>query len=1297
MKRIALKTILVLLTTIAALFAILPFAINLNSLHQFALSRVNSLIPGQISFEKMEISLFDLRVEIHNLSLSDSLGKKLVAFDRLLVDVSTLGLLKKALIVEDAILEQPFVELEIDSTGKLLILDAIATNQGEPKDSVDSQPDTLSKPFPVEVKNLSIVGGKALFAARMDSLDVKVHGLSILANGNTGANTVNLSFNVDSADVELAGRAIHLSELTVSTGIRNKNVDTVGVYLRTNNSVFNLNGRISLPLDSSSVDLQMGAKLSLTEIGSFLGLKDGASGIADITMLLDGRVNNPNLNLTMSYNGGIVAGYPVDSLYFRAKMADRALVLHPVQLKTGTGHCEIFGKIDAQGMFPKGFLESPGSTNDLAYDVEISGKAISLQKLAPNVSGTAGVSIKAKGKGVYPDSCALAFNMKVVAEDLKIDASPEADVVLACSADVKKGDAQIHDFSGKMGTTEINLNGKYNIFTTNIDALLNVTVPEMGTLLQFAGVDSITGSAALKTQIGGNLKNPQADIDMVVNNLAVATIKVDTIKLYAGLDKNGVAQVEELAIKHKNSVLMLNGSANVIDNGKPLPTDSMSFDVSIFSPGVYVNDFFDSLSGSIRLDANVKGQIDNLYGHIKLDAADINAAGQQISAVVMESRVEKQKLYIQDFTIEIAPGDTIVATGWASMKDSFDLALSVPSIKFSSIGALRAVDSLNGVISLNLNAGGVYKNPDVIGTLNVRDIQFGSIDTDPIALKINLNNNRISLDGVILGRLNAEYDLTKKSFATNLVIDDLSLSPYLVLADSNLTGILSASVAVTGNSDSLAAVNGELNILKLALQYKDIPVFETHELNVAFENKNYTVSDFTFSFVEKSQLKGNARGGFEGPHNATLNGTIPLQVAGQFVSELDDIEGEIGVDLSFNGTVEKPVLKAILNLKNIGVTIPGLSQRMHSLNGQIIADQNEVKISSMQGNIDNGTFAVKSKISLNKLAPSDLQTEITLKSLPLSVPDMLDLVIDAKLRIDGNPDTTLVAGDIVLLEGLYYQDLVLNPLAGMRQRKPKQVSSSSDNTTPYLKNMRFDVGVKNRNPFTVENNVAQMTIEPDLHLMGTIAAPTLNGRANVKNGTISYLTKTFKVERGIIDFVNPYAIEPDIDIIGSLQVKERMVQIAISGSPEDLVFKLTCDDPSLEDQDILSLLVLGKTTAELQNNLQLVGGEGESIQQRLASLISSSFGENIKKSTGLDMLEVETGNENTENSDRIALTVGKKLTKRLGTKYKIESENGEIVQKAIAEYMIVPNLFISGSQDTRGVYGGEVRFTLERR
>ncbi|MBN1307331.1 MAG: translocation/assembly module TamB domain-containing protein, partial [Chitinispirillaceae bacterium] len=309
---------------------------------------------------------------------------------------------------------------------------------------------------------------------------------------------------------------------------------------------------------------------------------------------------------------------------------------------------------------------------------------------------------------------------------------------------------------------------------------------------------------------------------------------------------------------------------------------------------------------------------------------------------------------------------------------------------------------------------------------------------------------------------------------------------------------------------------------------------------------------------------------------------------------------------------------------------------------------------------------------------------------------------NARLRLAGTPDTAQLTGNITLLDALYYQDVVINPFTGMGRRRRKKGAPPREITVPYLRNIRFDVGVRARSPLRVDNNLAQLTVAPDLQLTGTRASPSLLGRADVEQGTLTYLKKIFTVERGVIDFVNPYSIEPQVDIRGTIPVQDRLIQLTLSGTPENLVFTLSAyfengvEDEKLEDQDILSLLVLGKTTAALQSDLQS-GEAGQSNQQMIASLVAATLGEDIRKVTGLDMLEVETGDNGKENSDRIAVTMGKQLTKRLETEYTVESEESRIVQRATAEYRILQDLFISGFQDSRGVYGGELRYQWERR
>jgi len=61
------------------------------------------------------------------------------------------------------------------------------------------------------------------------------------------------------------------------------------------------------------------------------------------------------------------------------------------------------------------------------------------------------------------------------------------------------------------------------------------------------------------------------------------------------------------------------------------------------------------------------------------------------------------------------------------------------------------------------------------------------------------------------------------------------------------------------------------------------------------------------------------------------------------------------------------------------------------------------------------------------------------------------------------------------------------------------------------------------------------------------------------------------------------------------------------------------------------------------------------------------------------------------------VTVGKQVTRRLTVKYALESNNQQMVQRAISEYRLLEHILASGFQDTAGQYGGELLFRIEFR
>ena len=174
---------------------------------------------------------------------------------------------------------------------------------------------------------------------------------------------------------------------------------------------------------------------------------------------------------------------------------------------------------------------------------------------------------------------------------------------------------------------------------------------------------------------------------------------------------------------------------------------------------------------------------------------------------------------------------------------------------------------------------------------------------------------------------------------------------------------------------------------------------------------------------------------------------------------------------------------------------------------------------------------------------------------------------------------------MLLLDGVYYRDMKMTPFQKVTLRKEEDKGVIGFNfDLPYPRNMDLDITANRWNPFRIENNLAVLSVNPDIRVMGELADMIITGRAQVESDTVTYGRRTFEVKKGVIDFVNPYKTEPFFDIISETMVREWIIKLAISGKPDGLIFQITSILPA-EDEEILSLIVTGLPTQVLTDRL----------------------------------------------------------------------------------------------------------------
>jgi autotransporter translocation and assembly factor TamB len=438
----------------------------------------------------------------------------------------------------------------------------------------------------------------------------------------------------------------------------------------------------------------------------------------------------------------------------------------------------------------------------------------------------------------------------------------------------------------------------------------------------------------------------------------------------------------------------------------------------------------------------------------------------------------------------------------------------------------------------------------------------------------------------------------------------------------------------------------------------------------------------------------SASGNLSSDLSVRADGRLPVAALAPFTDALADARGAVTLQATAGGPLSALQWRADLALDKIGFAVPALAQSVQNLNGKLKVSPREITIESLSGGLDGGRFVLDGRVELDRYAPTRGEMTLQARKLPLQWPGTMDAVVNGDLKLSGASEKALLSGRLDLVEGTYYKDVSLNLWSAVSQPRRAESVTAAEAPAPWMNDVDLAINVGYRNPFLVDNNMARLQIVPDLKISGTLARPVLNGRAEVTEGEIIFRRKSFVVATGVVDFTNPYKIEPTLDVVSQSRIRHWLLSLSVSGTPDRLVFELSSDPPE-SDNDILSLILFGRTQTEI------AGGDttgSQTTAQMLATLVATTWGESLKETTGMDILELDTGAaDDSEASDRIQVTVGKKLGRRLTIKYAVESTSGEMIQRAISEYRFVEQLLASGYQDSKGDYGGELLFRIEFR
>ncbi len=348
----------------------------------------------------------------------------------------------------------------------------------------------------------------------------------------------------------------------------------------------------------------------------------------------------------------------------------------------------------------------------------------------------------------------------------------------------------------------------------------------------------------------------------------------------------------------------------------------------------------------------------------------------------------------------------------------------------------------------------------------------------------------------------------------------------------------------------------------------------------------------------------------------------------QFLPAITQLDGDLALDASINGTIAKPVLSGsgdiTINMARFSnASLPALS----GFRSRLTFEGDVLNFERFNGDLAGGPFTISGRVTFPKLTEPNLDFQLKAQSVLVARNDSLTARADADVRVTGPLAAATVTGNVALTNSQFLKNIDLLPIGLPGRPAPKPPSERPDFSVPQppIRDWKFDVEIKTKDPFLIRGNLANGGALVDLRLTGTGLRPALQGLVRLENVEATLPFSRMEISQGFLYFDPSDSFNPKIDLKGTSLIRDYTVHVYVYGrslSPEAIF----TSEPPLPQEEIISLLATGVTRGELVGNNNVLAGRAAMllIQQLYQKVFKK--GQPTKSNSAFDRLQVDIGN-----------------------------------------------------------------------
>ncbi|MBM3790504.1 MAG: translocation/assembly module TamB, partial [Acidobacteria bacterium] len=605
--------------------------------------------------------------------------------------------------------------------------------------------------------------------------------------------------------------------------------------------------------------------------------------------------------------------------------------------------------------------------------------------------------------------------------------------------------------------------------------------------------------------------------------------------------------------------------------------------------------------------------------------------------------------------------------------------------------------SLEGSVDATATASGTFDNPSFEGQVELRGLRYSGVDLGVGNGSVRLADGLLSLDLAVrseLGRLNGRARIsTKPGYAgkAEITLSDWNLErtirDNLPAVFSDLSTALQGRAEIEGNfaePRSLRA-QGELDGARLKMG--------DYELHNSGKIRFY-VSEAKLR-LDQTRFEGEGS-------NIFVTGEIPLEKGASLdlylkgglnlrslprMAEGLSIGGSTNLEVRIQGPFEAPRMigKALVN--DLRASHESVPFTLASAQGRLVFTRRSVVLEDLRGTLASGTAILNGSVAVADAGVESMNFQMTVRGARIPYPAGFRSTVDGDLNLRGDRSAQVLVGKINVPRADYLSEFdLLGQTSG-------SLSGSSGPITanPYLAGVSLNVSITSQDGIYIDNQLANARARLDLMVRGTLAYPSVTGRAEALEGTIFFRGNRFDILRATADFSEVKPFVPLLDIRAETDIKRYRLRIDVTGDMSDPRLNLY-SEPPLPTVEVVLLLATGISREDAGATSR---SREELMQAGAASLLSAgltqALDERVERLFGLQSFRLDPYWLGSEKDPTARVTISQRLTKDLTVTYSRNLSTNE-EQVVLIEYDVTRNLTLVALQDEKGDLGVDLRF-----